>query len=289
MEQIRNIGQLCRQHYEKLILTAGLLILAGAVWFLYTASGAERDKIKEIPAGFKDRKVKGVQPVNMAGFSLALKQVEAPPVLDFSKDHLLFNPVAWQTRSGGEAQKIKSNDQIGPGAMTATSIEPFHLWVVYGSASLSGDQKVIGYYMFSTNEFLPRNARYHKIQSFMGDTGTNNSPREALFFLREIKGEPKEPTEILAEMKEDKERFAFAPELPGEKFSFAPGKPYTRVIGYEADLLYKPSGRKYTNLRKGAPIDIDGQNYKIVDILPNQVVLSDDSNGKQYSITRVPQ
>jgi len=281
MEQLRNFSQLCRQHYEKLVLTAGLLILAGAVWFLYTASGAEREKIREIPKSVEGRKVKGVQPVSLAGFNMAMKQVETPPVLDLARGHLLFNPVLWQSRAGGPAIKIQSNDQVGPGAMTVTSIEPFHLWVVYGTPSLSGvppDQTVIGYNMFSTNEFLPRNSRNRVIKSFIGGTGTNNAPKDALFFIREIKGDAKEPTEIAAELKED-----------GEKFTVTPGKPYSRVIGYEADTLYKPSGRKYTNLRKGATIDIDGQNYKIVDILPNQVVLSDDSNGKQYSITGVPQ
>jgi hypothetical protein len=127
--------------------------------------------------------------------------------------------------------------------------------------------------MYTTNELFARGHAKRVLRSYMF-TGTNTTP--APFFIREVKGELKEPTEILAEMKEG-----------GDKFSFAPGKPYFRVVGYEADMLYKPSSRKYTALRKGVTIDIDGQNYKVVDILPNQVVLSDDSNGKQYSITGV--
>jgi len=278
MEQLRNFSQVCRQHYEKLVLTAGLLILAAAVWFLYSASVAEREKIREIPKGFEGRKTKLVQPANLAEFNVAIKQVENPPALDLAREHHLFNPVQWQSRSGSQWIKIKSSDDVGPRAMAATSIEPIYLWVVYGYPALSGtapDQTVNGYTMYTTNEMFARGHAKRLLRSYMF-TGTNSTP--APFWIREVKGDLKEPTEILAEMKDG-----------GDKFSFAPGKPYSRVLAYEAETLYKPSGRKYTGLRKGVSLDIDGQNYKIVDILPNQVVLSDDSNGKQYSITVVRQ
>src|SRR5437867_6458135 len=279
MEQLRNLGQICRQHYEILILTAALLILAGAVWFLYTASVAEREKIREIPASLnKHSKPKPVQPANLAGFNIAIKQVESPPALDLSRQHLLFNPVPWESRGGGPPIKISSNDQVGPFAMSITSIEPLHLAIAFGYTALSGtppDEVVNGYYMYKTNEVFARNHPKRLLRTYMS-TGTNTTP--APFFIREVKGDSKEPTEIVAEMKEG-----------GDKFSFAPGKPYFRVLGYEANMLYKPSSRNYSNLRKSTTIEIDGQNYKIVDILPNQVVLSDDSNGKQYSITGVKQ
>jgi hypothetical protein len=276
MEQLRNFGQVCRQHYEKFILTAALLILAGAVYFLYAASVAEREKIREIPKGFEGRKVKPIQSANLAYFTAAIKQGENPPLLDLAREHHLFNPVLWESRGGGPPQKIKSSDLVGPGAMQVTSIEPLNLAIAFGYPALSGpekDQTVNGYTMYTTNELFARGHAKRVLRSYMF-TGTNTTP--APFFIREVKGELKEPTEILAEMKEG-----------GDKFSFAPGKPYFRVVGYEADMLYKPSSRKYTALRKGVTIDIDGQNYKVVDILPNQVVLSDDSNGKQYSITGV--
>ncbi len=278
MDQLRNFGQVCRQHYEKFILTAALLVLAGAVYFLYAASVAEREKIRDIPKGFEGRKVKPVQLANFAAFTVAMKQIENPPMLDLAREHHLFNPVLWESRGGGPPEKIKSSNLRDAEAMAIASIEPLHLAVAYGYPALSGtppDQTVNGYTMYTTNELFARSHPKRLLRTYMS-IGTNSTP--APFFIREVKGEPKEPAEVLAEMKEG-----------GEKFSFAPGKPYFRVVGYEAEMLYKPTGRKYTSLRKGVTIDIDGQNYKIVDILPNQVVLSDDSNGKQYSITAVPQ
>ena len=278
MEQLRNLGQVCRQHYEKLILTAALLILGAAVWFLYSASVAEREQIRKIPEGLTGRKTKPVQPANLAGFNIAIKQVESPPALDLSRQHFLFNPLPWESRGGGPPTPIRSNDQVGPFAMQITSIEPLHMAIAFGYTATStadGNEVVNGYYMYTTNEVFARTHPKRLLRTFMS-TGTNTTP--APFFIREVKGDAKEPTEFVAEMKDG-----------GDKFSFAPGKPFFRVLGYEAEMLYKPSGRKYANLRKGGTIDIDGQNHKIVDILPNQVVLSDDSNGKQYTITGVKQ
>ena len=104
--------------------------------------------------------------------------------------------------------------------------------------------------------------------------------KQSVFILREVKGEPKEPSELVGELKE----------FNGERFSFAPGRPYSRVLTYEAELRYKPNpDKKYTAIRTNSPVDIEGQVYKVVDITPQRVVLSDDSNGKQYSITAIAQ
>jgi hypothetical protein len=56
------------------------------------------------------------------------------------------------------------------------------------------------------------------------------------------------------------------------------------VVGHEAELVYAPSGKKYPRLRKDSPLDIEGEPYKVVDITASKVVVSDDSNGKRYTI-----
>jgi hypothetical protein len=103
----------------------------------------------------------------------------------------------------------------------------------------------------------------------------NATNKEASFILRDVKGTALEPEQLDAEFKEG-----------GEKFSLGPGKPYFKTIGHEADLRYPNSTNTTGFVRKGASIDIDGQPHKVVDITPSEVVLSDDSNGKLYSITK---
>ena len=52
MEQVKKIGQLCRQHYEKMVLVIVLLLLAGAVWVLYGKSQEENDKVRQMTEGY---------------------------------------------------------------------------------------------------------------------------------------------------------------------------------------------------------------------------------------------
>ena len=60
MEKLQNIGQLCRQHYEKIILSVALLLLAGAVIYLFNESKTQAAKIRGISIGYEKEKVNPV-------------------------------------------------------------------------------------------------------------------------------------------------------------------------------------------------------------------------------------
>ena len=276
MEQFRKLGQVCRQHYEKLILSAALLVFAGAVYYLYQDSIAQRAAIRQIDVGIDTLPVKGVRGIDLAAFNVAFKQAERPPGVDFSHPHFLFNPLVWESRGGGEPRKLKTGDETGPKAMRLVAIKPLLLSIAYGSSSAAGteaDAVVSGYWTFTTNELFAANSPKRLIRAFLSVSQTNKA---APFIIREVKGDPKEPSDLRAEL--------FDP--AGESFTFAPGKAFSRVLAHEAELRYLPSPTKvYASLRKGSSVEIDGQIYKIVDITPSAVVLSDDSNGKQWSIT----
>lgn len=277
MEQFRKFGQIARQHYEKLILSAALLIFAVAVYYLYQDSIKQRQAIRDIPKGFDNLKVKGVTPVDLADNAAALKDAERPPVVDLSHPHLLYNPLQWESRGGGPVNKLKTANDVGPMAMQIAATRPIHLSVAYGSVSISGsdaDAVVAGYWVLATNEMFAAGSLRRVTRAFLApNDGKTNTP--VPFVLRKVEGDPKEPTALIGELKD----------APGE-FSFGPNKPWMKTLGHEAELRYKPSGKAYPGLRVGATVDIDGQNYKVVDIDPTRVVLSDDSNGKQYTITR---
>ena len=83
MDQLKKIGLLCRQHYEKLILVFVLLLLAGAVFYLYQASQEEREKIRQIPIGFERKAGKSIPPVSLAGFEALIEQATNPPALNY--------------------------------------------------------------------------------------------------------------------------------------------------------------------------------------------------------------
>ena len=146
------------------------------------------------------------------------------------------------------------------------------------------DAVVSGYWTFATNELFAANSPKRLVRAFLS-VGQTNSP--APFFIQKVEGDPKEPTQIVGEFKALPPNLLGEYKLPaGEQFHFTTNKAFSIVLGHEAELRYLPTATKlYAGLRKGASVEIDGQIYKIVDITPSAVVLSDDSNGKQWSIT----
>lgn len=279
MEQLRNLGQICRQHYEKIILSIALLLLGGAVLYFYAESKAASEKVHQIPVDFGRKAVNSVGPAQLTNHAAALKQAERPPGLILSGPHNLFNPVKWHYGKGGEKEiKIVHGDEVGPNAMRLSRVKPYHLWVAYdkvSTSSSSGETVVIGYWVNVTNEsFVAARDLRKRTPSRM--LSLNETNADMPLVLREVKGPPAEPTEFGAELIREQEG----------RFTFAPGKPFSKVIGHEAELRFPNSTNVTGFLRKGSDLTIDGQPYKIVDITSSEVVLSEDSNDKRYTITK---
>ena len=269
MDQLKKIGLLCRQHYEKLILVFVLFLLAGAVWYLYQESVTEGDKTREMTKDYKTKAGAPVEPVSLSRFAASMKVATNPPTLNYAGKHNLLNPVKWQQpRGGGQIIKVVSGEEVGANAMRIAGINPLHLSIAFDRTASTGAD-VTGYHIVATNE-LAMLARLRRIVQYVPTGATNTQ----VFILTEVKGPPEAPTELVAQLKD----------FNNEKITFAPGKPYTRVVGHEAELVYAPSGKKYPRLRKDSPLDIEGEPYKVVDITASKVVVSDDSNGKRYTI-----
>jgi hypothetical protein len=99
-----------------------------------------------------------------------------------------------------------------------------------------------------------------------------NSKTDA-FVLREVKGPAENPTQVILELNDTGERVAITRE-----------QPYRRVDGYMADLRYEPEKKSWTNRRVGMTITFNGEDYNIVAINQNEVVLSARSNQKKWTV-----
>lgn len=279
MEQVKKIGQLCRQHYEKLVLIIVLLLLAGAVWVLYGASQDENEKVRQMTEGYTKKSGTPISPVSLQPFESAMKSATNRSQLNYSGQHNLFNPVKWQqNRGGGPIFKVQSGNEVGVGAVRIVSVSPLLLTVSFERAASSGAE-VTGYHTLVTNESqtVPR---LRRIPQYIGmEPGKTPlfATNTQVFVLTEFKGPPEAPTELTAILKE----------FDNEKITFAPGKPYVRTVGYEAELKYTVTGKSYPRLKKDSSLEIEGEMYKVVDIVANKVVLSDDSNGKRYTIDQM--
>jgi hypothetical protein len=270
MDQLKRIGQLCRQHYDKVILVVVLILMGGAVWVIYSQSQNERVTVQEDLRKFELRKVKGVPLVDLSGVEKAIKIATNPPAISLGGKHNLFNPVLWVQYPGQPPKKIQTGEEIGPSKVEIIEIRPLVLSIAFERAAPSGSGDS-GYHTILTNDLATVSFR-KRIQQFM----TVNDTNKQVFAVTEVKGPADNPTELVARLKD----------YNNESITFAPGKPFVRVVGYEADLKYPLTGASYPKKRKDMPVVIEGDSYKIVDITENKIVLSDDSNGKLYTIER---
>jgi hypothetical protein len=260
MDFLKNMGVVCRHHYEKILLTLVLFGLAVTVAFLYHATQSEAEKIQDFLKVIAKKKVAGVNPVNLGRSDAVIQQAQTPPALNLSSPHYLLNPVKWQRLSGGQLVKITSDQDLIKN-IQVTNIRPLNFVIAF--------DRVAGtvYRVNVTNEVAIFPKPRHE-----GLFATLNVTNK-FFVLREVHGEQADPAGFLLELRETAERI-----------SVGRDKPYLRPDAYEADLKYTLENKTFTKQRAGARLRFGGDEYKIVAINQNEVVLSASSNDKKYII-----
>jgi len=257
MEGLKNIGDLFRNHYEKVILGLALAGLGAAVWILMQASSAEQEKIRKYEEEVGRRSVALVQPVDLSLMETTLKQAQNPPALNISGEHNLFNPVKWQRRPDGAWIKQVKGTEGTLDELEVTRIGPLQFVITLDKYTGSG------YTIVVTNE-----AAYPKRYS---QFYTLNDTNKALLILREIKGAPESP-ELVLEIKDSGERVAISKEAP-----------LNRTNTYEVDLKWKVENKAFNKQRTNSVLNLGGELYKIVAINPGEVVIS-APNDKKYTV-----
>ncbi len=273
MKFLGNITGSFSRHWEKVLLALSLIALIGAVVVLNNKKSAENDKIEIYNRGITKRKPNAVPMVDLTQLSVGLTQAMNPPNLNFSPPHNLVNPVKWQRRPDGTTIKAETGKELGINAVQITKISPLNLIITLDAQAGSGAQ------MSFTRE-AATNAFWR--QRFRGYV-TTNSTSERLH--RSSGGALVVPNFSLRD-------FRITPEGPetdieltdGTKVTVTPSKPFTRVEGYKADLSYPPEGQTFKDRRVGDPLTVANENYNIVAINPNEVVVSARSNDRRTTI-----
>lgn len=263
MDFVKKITDACRAHYEKLVLTLVLLGLAGAVVYLNSTKAEEEKKIKDFLADVGRKSHTAVKPADTSANEAALKLIASPPGLNFSLPHHLLNPVRWQRRPDGELIKMAKGDEVGWPKMIVSQVTNLN-FVISLERTVNPGQ----YYFGITREAAERPAERKKKQRF----ATLNAKNE-FFTLKEIKGPPEDPTELVLELADGV-----------TQVSVTKDKPYTQVEGHEAELKYTVDGKTFPNLRLNSPLRFQGEDYIVVAIAPSEVVVSARSNDKKYTV-----
>jgi hypothetical protein len=266
MDFLKKLPGLLRQHYEKLVV--GLAMAALAVSGLMLArqkQQAEEDLVLYLDI------VKGTRPsqytnMDWTPYLSALQQATNPVEFNLTRPrlHNLFSPVKWQKKHDGTLLKIEIGNEVGPQALKVTKISPLNLIISLDKITSPSN------FLVSVTREGHTNARARvKIQSY-ATLGSKDPLRT--FVLKEIKGTTDAP-ELGLELSDT-----------GGRVFVSKDKPFQRVDGYKVDFSYPPENKAFVEKRLNDMLTLGEQDYNIVVILPNEVVLSARSNNKRTTL-----
>ena len=255
-----------KKNYEKVLLGVVLLGLAVAVAFLPYKIASEKEKLEALRQQLSNPKPKPLTNLDLSLPDTVLKRVAAPAMIDFSSPNKLFNPMPWQKAADGHLIKVDATN-IGPNAVAITKMVPLYLTLKLNDVTVmdTGARCKIGV----ENETAANvNDRKKEKYCKLGD-------KNETFTLRDIKAAPDNPTNVTLVLELND---------TGQRATVTKEQPFRRIDGYMVDLKYAPEAKTWTGRRVGATLSFNGEDYNIVAITENEVVLSAKSNQKKWTI-----
>ena len=251
-----------KKHYEKALLGLVLLGLAVAVVFLLFKVGNDKQALEDKSGQLLTPKVPPLTNLDMSVPEQALKRLATPAVFDFGAPNRLLNPMPWQQTPD---KRLIRSDKVGPTALVVTNITPLYLRLTLDSVTVSdsGPRYFIG---------IEKQAIKSKKQAYC----TLNPPsKNDTFTMLEVKGKADDPAQVKVVVQLND---------TGERAVISTNQPFQRVEAYTADLRYPPENKPpWLARRIGATLAFNGEEYKIVAINQNEVVLA-APNQKKWTI-----
>jgi hypothetical protein len=266
---------LLKKHYEKVLLGVVLLGLVVCAAFLPLMITGERKSLEEMAEKIINRQPKPLPPLDLAKQEALLRRMQTALTLDFKETNKLFNSVPWQRTPPPENRLIKvQKGNVGVEAVAVTKISPLHLIITLDGVATNSTG--VRYTIGVEREAATRPEQRRKKPYYAALNNKND-----VFIIRQVKGPPDNPTELVLELNDT-----------GEHVTVKKGIPFKQVDGYTADLKYEPERKTWSGVRAGVPprppIIVASEEYNIVAITENEVVLSAKLNNKKTSIAYNP-
>lgn len=257
---------LLKKHYEKIILGGVLLVLAVGAAMLPIQIGSERDELKQKESEIVNQPAKPLEPLNFATQQVAVVQLRRAAQLDLASTNKVLNPLLWQKTPEGKLIKFSTGEEAGPKALVVTKLTPLHLNISLDGVNTS--EATPRYTISVEREAAADRAKRTKKPYF---ASLNN--KNEVFTVREASGPADDPV-LKLELADG-----------GEIIEISKGKPFKRVDGYMVDLKYPLENRPpWTAQRVGAALKFGGEDYIIVAITKNEVVVLAKSNQKKTPV-----
>jgi len=244
--------QFLKKNYEKILLGLVLLGLVGTVVFLLFYVANEKQAQEERRNKILTRPVRPLDPPVLTDAEQLLQRTAQPVTLDLSSTNKLFNPLRWQKAADGHP--FVSGGDSAAKLLQVTKSTPLYFTISLDSVSTSD---ATPRYVIGVDQ--QAGARPKGKHSIYLSNGEKKDP----VILREVKGPPENPTELVLELTDT-----------GDKISISKDKPFRRVDGYVVDLKYAPENKTFPNRRVDSTIFFGGNEYKVVVITQDEVVIS---------------
>lgn len=253
-----------KKNYEKVVLGVVLLGLFGALLYLPIAIKADKDNLQSIVDGITHAPPKPLPDLNMALEDGALGRVQSSYNLDLETTNRLFNPMQWQKASDGRWIENRTGNELGPGAVQVTKIVPLYYILRLDSIEPANQFGPARYVISIEQQDAPiavqRRPRKHYLSA---------GEKDAQLALISATGPAANP-QLLVQIIST-----------GEQVTITKTKSFQEVTGYAADFRYPPENRQWYDQRVGAVINLNRNDYKVVVIDQNELVLSAESNQKK--------
>jgi len=257
-----------KKHYEKILLSVVLLGLVGALVFMALIIPSEQEKVKEIGEGIIRGKVVALTNLDLTGESNVVERLQSPYKLDFDTPNRLFNPMEWQRMPDGT---MVPRAGLSPQAAVVVSISP--LYLVLALESVETNELGARYVVAVERQAAASPAMRRKQSRYV----SMDDPKKDVFTLLQVKGPPDNPGALVLRLADT-----------GQTITLTNGTPFRRVDAYQADIKYDPERASWTGQRIGNRLRFAGDDYTIVDINSNEVVLSAQSNQKKWTLRYTP-
>ena len=258
-----------KKHYEKILLGVVLLGLVGALVFLPFLIAKDQQAVEDMKVIVMRPKVLPLPPLDMTPESNAIAVVRAPFVLDFATTNRLFNPLQWQRKANGTWVPVRPGT-IGPEAVVVTRITPLYTILALESVdtnSLATNAQGARYVISVEHQAAASSGQRIKRPHY-----ASMKEKVDIFQIVGVKGTLDDPAHL---------QLVLQLLDTGEEVTISRGHPFRRIDGYSADLKYEPEGKRWQGQRVGADLKFNYDDYFIIAIDQNSVVLLARSNQKK--------
>jgi hypothetical protein len=254
-----------KKNYEKLLLGIVLLGLALAVGFLPFVIASQKQSLEDLKSRVRPVNVKPLTNLDLTLGDTALKRAATPAMIDFGPPNRLFNPMPWQKAE----DRLIPMAKVGPTALLVTNVREMYLTISLDSVNTDASGTPV--YIIGVEK--PTATGAGKTHSQHSCTA---SSKNKIFSVLEVKGKPDDP-ELVLELEDTKEHAVISK-----------SKPFQKIEGYVADLRYDPEKKRWSdcrvNLKPSPPLAFNGEEYNIVALNKDEIVLSAKSNGKKWTV-----